>query len=164
MPMLPRSSADILATAKPPPSKATRKRAKPQPPPSFSTQITTFPSTDSETTEMAEPTPPISQLPPFTLVGSSHSIGGVHFQPILTTQDFLKDFSTQVDSNEGETCSYDCDEETMLEFMFSFLLHEIVFSLALHLIQNLNRNLRSLKLNKSWSFYKRVISVRSTLS
>ena len=57
--MLPRSSAEILATAKPPPPKATRKQAKPQPSPSFSTQITTFPST--ETTEMAEPTLPISQ-------------------------------------------------------------------------------------------------------
>ena len=114
--MLPRSSADILAAAKRPPTKATRKqRAKPQPPqppPSYSTQMTTFSVTDS-----IEPTSPISQLRSF--VESSHSIGGVIFEPIVT-QDYLKDSPTAVDLNEGETCSYDCDEETTLEFLFSF--------------------------------------------
>ena len=42
-----------------------------------------------------------------------------------------------------------------------FLTREITFSSALHLIQNLDRNL---ELIKSSSFYEQVISVRPTLS
>ena len=160
MPMLPRSSADILAAAKPPPPKATRKRAKPQPSPPFSAQITTFHST--ETTDLCELTLPISQLQPFTHVGLSHSIGEILFQP-TATQDFLKDSPAEIDVNEGGTCSYDCDEETTFEFLFSFLLHEIIFFLALHLIQNHDRNLNSLESIKSLAFYEKVISVCSTL-
>ena len=38
----------------------------------------------------------------------------------------MKDSPIEIDVNEGETCS--CDEETTLEFLFSFLLREIIFS------------------------------------
>ena len=60
-------------------------------------------------------------------MGSSESlsIGGVLFRP-TAVQNFLKDSPTEIDVNEGETCS--CDEETTLEFLFSFLLREIIFS------------------------------------
>ena len=156
--MLPRSSADIPATAKRLPPKATRKKAKPGPPLPYSDQITSFSSTAT-----TEPTPPISQLSqlqPVTHVGSSesHSIGGLLFR-LTAVQNFLKDSPTEIDVNEGETCSY--DEETTLEFLFSFLLRGIIFSLAFYLIWNLVGNHELIKFS---SFYKQTISVRSTLS
>ena len=120
--MLPRSSADILATAKRLPPKSTRKKAKPEPPLPYSDQITTFSSTAT-----TEPTPPISQLSqlqPVTHVGSSHSIGGLLFRP-TAVQNFLKDSPTEIHVNEGETCSY--DEETTLDFLFSFTTWNYIF-------------------------------------
>ena len=64
-------------------------------------------------------------------------------------QNFLKDSPTEIDVNEGETCSY--DEATKLEFLFSFLLGGIIFFLALYLIWNLAGNLEVIKFS---SFYK----------
>ena len=40
-------------------------------------------------------------------------------------QKILKDSLTEIHVNEGETCSY--DEETTLDFLFSFLLRGIIF-------------------------------------
>ena len=78
----------------------------------------------------------------------SHSIGGELFRP-TAVQKILKDSPTEIDVNEGETCSY--DEETKLEFLFFFLLRGIIFSLALYLIWNLVGNLELIKFS---SFYK----------
>ena len=129
-----------LASAKSPFPKATRKRAKLQPSPSFGTQIMTFPS--AKPTEPTEPTPPISQLQPFRPIRSCRvvSLYRRRFLPTYCYARFSKGSPTEC-VNEGERCSYDCDEETTLEILFSFSLREITFYLALHLIQNLNRNL-----------------------
>ncbi|KAF8870292.1 hypothetical protein CPB84DRAFT_1958661 [Gymnopilus junonius] len=83
--MIPKTSAEILAAAKPPPAKKSRKKRAPL----FSTQTSTFSVTEPTSTATEQSTSAASLLQPPILAGSSQPHEELQFEPPVTSESFV---------------------------------------------------------------------------
>ncbi|KAF8900161.1 hypothetical protein CPB84DRAFT_1825141 [Gymnopilus junonius] len=95
--MIPKTSAEILAAAKPPPAKKSRKKRAPL----FSTQTSTFSVTEPTSTATEQSTSAASLLQPPILAGSSQPHEELQFEPPVTSESFEVFQKAMVDGNEG---------------------------------------------------------------
>lgn len=131
----PKTAAEILAAAKPAPTKTRRKRAQTEsviPNIPYSSQISTFSST--EPTVEASSFGVSSQVQPWFHAGSAHPVSNLQFKPPITRDSYERTQQPGSDANEENAGGEENRENfDMFGFFFLFLLVSNIFCSAFHI-------------------------------